>query len=98
VAVPGLVARILSGTGRVNVGQGAVMTVQGLGASLSPAIGGWIAQDFGYCPMFLILGSFALGSIALWLCFASILRPACARRPDGPPCQVPAGALAAGAR
>ena len=26
----------LNGTGRVNVGQGAVMTVQGIGASLSP--------------------------------------------------------------
>jgi MFS family permease len=98
VAVPGLVARILSGTGRVNVGQGAVMTVQGLGASLSPAIGGWIAQDIGYGPMFLILGSFALVSIALWLCFASILRPACARRLNGSSGQVPAGALAEGAR
>jgi MFS family permease len=98
VAVPGLVARILSGTGRVNVGQGAVMTVQGLGASLSPAIGGWIAQNIGYRPMFLILGSFALGSVALWLCFASILRPACARRPEGPSARVPAGALAEGAR
>jgi MFS family permease len=82
VAVPGLVARILSGTGRVNIGQGAVMTVQGLGASLSPAIGGWIAQGIGYGPMFLILGSFALGSIALWLGFGSLLKPACAR-PDG---------------
>jgi hypothetical protein len=30
----------LIGTGRVNVGQAAVMTVQGPGASLSPAIGG----------------------------------------------------------
>jgi MFS family permease len=98
VAVPGLVARILSGTGRVNVGQGAVMTVQGLGASLSPAIGGWIAQDIGYGPMFLILGSFALVSIALWLCFASILRPACARRPNGSSDPVPAGALVQGAR
>jgi MFS family permease len=97
VAVPGLVARILSGTGRVNVGQGAVMTVQGLGASLSPAIGGWIAQEIGYGPMFLILGSFALGSIALWLGFASILRPACAR-PNGSEATAPAGALAAGAR
>ena len=96
--MPGLVARILIGTGRVNVGQGAVMTVQGLGASLSPAIGGWIAQDIGYGPMFLILGSFALVSIALLLCFASILRPACARRPDGPLGQVPVGALAEGAR
>jgi MFS family permease len=79
VAVPGLVARILSGTGRVNAGQGAVMTVQGLGASLSPAIGGWIAQGIGYSAMFVILGSFALGSIALWLGFASVLKPACAR-------------------
>jgi MFS family permease len=79
VAVPGLVARILDRTGRINVGQGAVMTAQGLGASLSPAIGGWMAQEIGYSAMFLILGSFALGSIALWLGFASVLKPACAR-------------------
>ena len=77
VAVPGLVARILNGTGRVNVGQGAVMTIQGLGASLSPALGGWIAQLFGYHVMFLILGSFALVSLALWLGFHQTLRPAC---------------------
>jgi MFS family permease len=96
VAVPGLVARILSGTGRVNVGQGAVMTVQGLGASLSPAIGGWIAQDIGYGPMFLILGSFALVSIALWLSFASLLRPACAR-PKEAETGAPADALPLGA-
>ena len=80
VAVPGLVARILNGTGRVNVGQGAVMTVQGLGASLSPALGGWIAQDLGYPTMFMILGSFALVSIALWVGFASLLKPACASK------------------
>src|SRR5260370_40465870 len=67
VAVPGLVARILSGTGRVNAGQGAVMTVQGLGASLSPAIGGWIAQEIGYSAKFGILGHFALGSVAVWV-------------------------------
>jgi len=79
VAVPALVARILNGTGRVNVGQGAVMTVQGLGASLSPAIGGWIAQGFGYSAMFMILGAFALGSIALWLVFAAELITACGR-------------------
>ncbi len=74
VAVPGLVARILNGTGRVNVGQGAVMTVQGVGASLSPAIGGWIAQAIGYGPMFMILGCFAFGSIALWAGFASVVK------------------------
>jgi MFS family permease len=94
VAVPGLVARILNGSGRVNVGQGAVMTVQGLGASLSPAIGGWIAQEIGYSAMFLILGNFALGSVALWLGFASVLRPVCSRR-DAPEARPAATALAA---
>jgi len=77
VAVPGLVACLLDGTGRVNVGQGAVMTVQGVGASLSPAIGGWIAQLFGYRIAFYLLGSFALVSLLLWVGFASTLRPAC---------------------
>ena len=77
VAVPGLVAHILNGTGRVNIGQGAVMTVQGLGASLSPAIGGWIAQGAGYNATFLILGSFATVSILLWLLFSKTLRTAC---------------------
>jgi MFS family permease len=77
VAVPAIVARILNGTGRINVGQGAVMTVQGLGASLSPAIGGWIAQGFGYSATFMILGAFALGSVLLWIVFAPIVKPAC---------------------
>lgn len=81
VAVPGLVARILDGTGRVNAGQGAVMTVQGVGASISPAIGGWIAQELGYGPTFLILGAFATVSVGLWMTFASLLKPACAGKP-----------------
>jgi Major Facilitator Superfamily len=58
VAVPGMVARSMNGTGRINLGQGAVITVQGIGASLSPALGGWIAQLIGYQPTYLLLGSF----------------------------------------
>lgn len=77
VAVPGLVAHILNGTGRVNVGQGAVMTIQGLGASLSPAIGGWIAQEIGYSSTFMLLGSFAMVSILLWVLFSPTLKAAC---------------------
>lgn len=77
VAVPGLVARLLDGTGRVNVGQGAVMTVQGVGASLSPAIGGWLAQILGFQAAFYILGGFALVSVGVWLGFGALLRPAC---------------------
>lgn len=76
VAVPTLVARILNGTGRINVGQGVVMMMQGVGASLSPAIGGWLAQEIGYGTMFTILGSFAFGSIALWVGFHGVLRVA----------------------
>jgi MFS family permease len=83
VAVPGLVARILNGTGRVNVGQGAVMTVQGLGASLSPALGGWIAESWSYRGMFVTLGCFALVSLALWLGFRRTLLPACDRPVTG---------------
>ncbi|MGW8137395.1 MFS transporter [Sphingomonas zeae] len=77
VAVPGLVACLLNGTGRVNVGQGAVMTIQGVGASLSPAIGGWLAQELGYHVAFYILGGFAVASLGLWIGFAGTLRPAC---------------------
>ena len=81
MAVPGLVARILNGTGRVNVGQGAVMTVQGVGAALSPAIGGWLGQALGYPAAFIILGCFAVGSIVIWLSFSALLKPACAGKP-----------------
>jgi MFS family permease len=77
VAVPALVARILNGSGRVNVGQGALMTVQGMGAALSPAMGGWFAQGLGYGPAFLFLGAFALGSVAIWTLFSSTVRQAC---------------------
>lgn len=90
VAVPGLVACLLNGTGRVNVGQGAVMTVQGIGASLSPAIGGWLAQILGYSAAFYILGSFALLSVALWVGFHNLLRPACSGTPDIEPAGAPA--------
>lgn len=77
VAVPGLVAHILNGTGRINIGQGAVMTIQGLGASFSPAIGGWIAQSIGYSSTFTILGSFATGSILLWVIYSKTIKEAC---------------------
>ncbi len=82
VAVPALVARLMRGTGHVNVGQGAVMTVQGIGASLSPALGGLIAQMLGYRIAFLLLGGISLGSLALWLGFARLLKCACGKPTD----------------
>jgi hypothetical protein len=77
VAIPGLVARILDGTGRVNAGQGSIMTAQALGAALSPALGGWLAQEFGYPPMFVTLGSLALVSLILWVGNHAALEKSC---------------------
>lgn len=82
VAVPALVVRLLQGTGRMNVGQGVVMTVQGVGAALSPALGGVLAQRFGYATAFLVLGSVSLGSLALWLPSGTLLKKACGTRRD----------------
>ena len=75
VAAPGLIARIMDGTGRVNAAQGAVMAAQGLGGAISPALGGWIAQAAGYPAAFATLGGFALVSLGLWIGFARTLRP-----------------------
>ena len=74
VAVPGLVARILDGTGHINVGQGAIMAAQGLGAALSPVLGGVVAQHLGFPVAFVMLGGLSLGSLIIWLGFASMLR------------------------
>lgn len=69
VAVPALMVRLMHGTGRVNVGQGVVLTVQGVGASLSPALGGWLAQHFGYRFAFLSLGALSVAPLVLWIVF-----------------------------
>ncbi len=82
VATPGLTARILAGTGHVNVGLGAIMTMQAVGAASSPALGGLIAQRFGYGAAFLALGGIAVVGLVLWLLATRIVRPACANAPD----------------
>ncbi|BCZ24713.1 MFS transporter [Mycobacterium senriense] len=76
VAVPGLVARILNGTGHINVGQGAVMAAQGLGGALSPVLAGFAAQTMGFATSFTMLGGISLGSLIIWLGSASMLRRA----------------------
>jgi MFS family permease len=75
VAIPVLVARTLNGTGRINIGQGIILTAQGAGAALSPAIGGWIAQWQGYNAAFYTLGFIATLSIVIWITLAPSLRP-----------------------
>ncbi|NKE43205.1 MFS transporter [Roseomonas frigidaquae] len=76
VAVPGLVSRILDGSGHVTAGLAAVMTLQGVGAALSATLGGLVAQHYGYGAAFLVLGGVAAAALLLWLAASSILRPA----------------------
>ncbi|HSI41247.1 MAG TPA: MFS transporter [Xanthobacteraceae bacterium] len=59
VATPGIVARIMAGTGRFNAGLGLVLTAQGVGASLSTWLGGTVAQSSGYGAAFIVLGAVA---------------------------------------
>ncbi|MBF9352451.1 MFS transporter [Mycobacteroides chelonae] len=76
VAVPGLVAQLLEGTGHINIGQGALMTAQSLGACLSPLLGGYIAQEFGFRVAFACLGALSVGSLLIWHKCASAIRAA----------------------
>ncbi|MFT4065426.1 MFS transporter [Paraburkholderia sp.] len=77
VAVPALVVHLMEGTGRVNVAQGTTAMVQGVGAALSPLLGGMLAQHFGYAGAFVALGAVSLGSLVLWLGFGKTLRRVC---------------------
>lgn len=77
VAVPGLVARIMAGTGRVNFAIGAVMTVQGIGAASSPALGGAVAGKFGYAVAFLVLGGIAFVALGVWMLATPLVADAC---------------------
>jgi hypothetical protein len=74
VAVPGMVARSLYGTGRINLAQGAVITIQGAGAAFSPALGGWIAQWTGFTSSFLVLGAFGLAAAAVWVVLGAAVK------------------------
>jgi MFS family permease len=56
---PLVIADIMRGTGRYNLAQGAVATMQGIGASLSGLLAGVVVDRFGYTATFLTLGTAA---------------------------------------
>jgi predicted MFS family arabinose efflux permease len=74
VAVPGMIARSLYSTGRVNLAQGAVITIQGAGAALSPALGGLVANYIGFSPTFLVLGGLGLTAAAIWITLGAAVK------------------------
>jgi MFS family permease len=61
---PLVLADLMRGTGRYNVAQGAIATVQGIGASLSGLVAGEIVDHFGYSAAFGTLGMVALVALA----------------------------------
>jgi len=67
IATPIAAEQILAGTGRFNVGLAAVMTVQGIGASLSNVVAGWLTNNGGYSLAYWVHGAVALFALALFL-------------------------------
>lgn len=63
---PLVIADIMRGTGRYNLAQGAVATMQGIGASLSGLAAGLIVDHFGYSAAFLALGAAASVAFAVF--------------------------------
>jgi sugar phosphate permease len=57
---------IMRGTGRYNLAQGAIATMQGIGASLSGLAAGEIVDHFGYSPTFLTLGGAAMVALIVF--------------------------------
>ena len=61
---PLVIADLMRGTGRYNVAQGAVATVQGIGASLSGLAAGVVVDRLGYDAAFLMSGAAACVALA----------------------------------
>jgi MFS family permease len=63
---PLVIADIMRGTGRYNLAQGAIATVQGIGASLGGLAAGVIVDQFGYSASFLAAGGVATVALAVF--------------------------------
>jgi MFS family permease len=64
---PIVVADLTRGTGRFNVAQGAVATVQGVGASISASLAGVIIVTAGYSAAFVTLAAIAAFGLVLYV-------------------------------
>ena len=89
VATPGIVARLLQGSGHINMGLGMVLTVQGVGASLSNTYGGLFAHHVSYSAAFLALAAAPCVGLAVFIAatrllpsFAGTLKPTSAGRSE----------------
>ncbi len=73
---PLIVADLMEGTGRFNIALGAVMTAQGIGASLTTTLAGLIVVEAGYSAAFLALAAIAgAGLVLFWSAMPETWRP-----------------------
>ncbi|CAO3434101.1 MFS transporter [Azospirillum doebereinerae] len=72
---PVVVADLTRGTGRFNVSQGAIGTMQGVGAALSTAVAGFVVVHAGYSAAFLGLAAVAGVAFALFALAMPETRP-----------------------
>ena len=70
MVVPSFIVVLLRGSGHVNAGQSVVMLMQGVGASMSPALTGTIAGHYSFAAAFSVLSAIALVAVLLWWRFA----------------------------
>lgn len=75
IATPLAAERILSGTGRFNLGLAAVMTVQGIGASTSNVVAGWLTGIGGYSLAYWVHGGVAIIALGLFLMGRCVIAP-----------------------
>lgn len=75
IVTPVAVERILKGTGRFNAGFAGVMTVQGIGASLSNVVAGWLVGEGGYALSHMVGGGVALVAFAVFWMYRKEIAP-----------------------
>jgi MFS family permease len=72
---PVILADLTRGTGHFNAAQGAVATVQGIGAALSASLAGFVILALGYSAAFLTLAGIAAVGFLLYLLAMPETRP-----------------------
>jgi MFS family permease len=81
---PLVLADLMRGTGRYNMAQGAVATVQGIGASTSGLVAGEIVDHFGYSAAFLTSGAAAVIALSVFAIAMLETAPKRDRTPSDP--------------
>ncbi|SMH60648.1 MFS transporter [Azospirillum agricola] len=81
---PVVVADLTRGSGRFNVSQGAIATMQGIGAALSTSVAGLVVVHAGYSAAFLTLAAVAGVALALFALAMPETRPGAELSPAVP--------------